>query len=621
MKKRTLPFIAAAVAFALVSNVLAADPVALTLNGVEERIGGMTVNFTVTDDTGEDSTLTPENTRVTLDGRSLPVTGVEKTNYGRQPASIVLMVDVSGSMYGDPIIQARAAVREFIGQVEPDDRIALMTFSTGVNLLQDFTSDRSLLDAGVGGIEAFGDTALFDAVNAAVEKSNAAPPGGKLIVLLSDGVATNGVQNRAASLSVAEQAGTTIIAVGLGPSVDVDYLRELTSKTGGRYAQASNAAQLKSTYSEIAKNVVRRYFSDYTMQVEVPPTIDRTVDGTLKIDAEVRAEAVTIELPLGPLEGAVPPPYEVRISGLAAGGELSETAAMGVVAPAGRELTSVEFLLDGEVVGSTTDVASTHALDPAALETGTYKFEVKTLDSKGGEGYGVISFLVPPPVAIPPAEPEGASLPVMPILLLLLAGGIGYMLYKVVKARLAMAPEYVTRSLTPEPGERLEMAQEATEQEARPARARATATSRMRSQHRGRIIVMRESAILAGDLHTTREFDLGEAPLTVGTGKHCDIVLEDESGMIADEEARVWVQRGRITFHRLTALSAMATAGVTPGWEFFDHNDEMRIGAYRFVFQVEVNQEQPQVDEQITGLPQEHGMTLRRSEPFGWDNR
>jgi hypothetical protein len=67
----------------------------------------------------------------------------------------------------------------------------------------------------------------------------------------------------------------------------------------------------------------------------------------------------------------------------------------------------------------------------------------------------------------------------------------------------------------------------------------------------------------------------------------------------------------------------MATAGVTPGWEFFDNNDEMRIGAYRFVFQIEVNETQePSVGESLrSDLPQEHGMTLRPSEPFGWDNR
>jgi hypothetical protein len=196
------------------------------------------------------------------------------------------------------------------------------------------------------------------------------------------------------------------------------------------------------------------------------------------------------------------------------------------------------------------------------------------------------------------------------------------MLYRMVRARLEQAPEYVTRSLTPDAAERIQMAPH-EEGAARPARIRAAARAQL-SRIRGRVVVMRESAILAGDLHTTREYELGDAPLTIGTSPQADIVLEDDSGLIADEEARLWVQRGRVAFHRLTALSAMATAGVTPGWEFFDDGDELRIGPYRFVFKVEVNQAEAQRDEPTLGgmaAPQEHGMTLRPSESTGWDNR
>jgi Mg-chelatase subunit ChlD len=614
---------AVVVALFLASNALAADPVAMTVSGVEERIGGMTAYFTVTDDTGQESTLTPELMQASLDGKALRVTGIEKTSYGRQPASIVLMVDVSGSMYGAPIEQARAAVREFIGQVEPDDRIALMSFSTGVTLLQDFTSDRSLLDAAVGGITAFGDTALFDAVNAAIAHSNTAPAGGKLIVLLSDGVASHGLENRAASLTAAEQAGTSIIAVGLGPSVDVDYLRVLTGSTGGRYVNAASAAQLRATYGEIAKGVTRRYFSDYRLEIEVPPNIDRTVDGTLLVEADVRGAALSSQLPLGPLAGAVPPPYTVGITGLTGGSTLKQTAAAGVIAPAGREIASIEFLLDGKVVGSAAGAVATHSLDPAAFATGTHTFAVRTVDVKGGAGYGEVSFLVLAIPAAPPPQPEeSSSLPVLPVLMLLGAGAVGYLLFRVVRSRLDRAPEFVTKSLGPSPAERLEIDQASGETADRPARVRAS-QGQQANRIRGRVVVMRESAIIAGDLHTTREYDLGDAPMTIGTGKHVDIVLDDDTGLIGEEEARLWVQRGRITFHRLTALSAMATAGVTPGWEFFDDGDELRVGAYRFVFKVEVSESRPQVEEQITGTaqPQEHGMTLRPSEPFGWDNR
>ena len=619
MSKKVLPFVAAVVALALAGGAFAADPVNLTVDGVDERIGGMTVSLTVTDDTGRESTLTPEETRASLDGRSLRVTNIEKTNYGRQPASIVLLVDVSGSMYGAPIEQARAAVRDFIAQVEPDDRIALMSFSTGVTLLQDFTSDRSLLDAAAGGLTAFGDTALFDAVNVGIQQSNTAPDGGKLLVLLSDGVATENTGIRDASLQAAEEAGTAIVAVGLGPSVDVDYLRELTSRTGGRYVPAASATQLRATYADIASNVVRRYFSDYTVELEVPPTVDRTVDGTLSVQAEVRNAALSSEVALGPLEGAVPPPYEVRITGLPSGGTLSEEAAAGVRAPEGREIASIEFLVDGEVSGSASDPAATHALDPGVFEPGTHTFAVRTVDTKGGEGYGEASFLILPAVAPPPPAADGASLPVLPILMLLALAAIAYLLFRVVRARLESAPAYVTRSLTPDPVER----HHAGEDEARPARVR-DAARQQPNRVRGRIIVMRESAIMAGDLSSTREYELGDAPLTVGTSPQADIVLEDDSGMIAEEEARLWAQRGRIALHRLTALSAMATAGMTPGWEFFDDGDELRIGPYRLVFKVEVNPMRREAGEgPVIGnaAPQEHGMTLRPSEPFGLDNR
>jgi VWFA-related protein len=621
VRKTILPFLVAVFAILLTGNVFAADPVQLKVNEVQEHIGGMTVNFTAMDDTGQESALTTNDVQVALGGKQLTADSIEKTNYGRQPASVVLLVDTSGSMYGNPIVQAQAAVRDFIAQLEPDDRIALMSFSTSVSLLQDFTSDRSVLDSAVSGLRAFGDTALYDAVNAAISQANTAPEGSKLVVILSDGVATQGLENRDPSVAAAEQAGTRVIAVGLGPSVDVDYLRALTSRTGGRYIPAASADQLRTAYADVAESVVHRYFSDYTMQVTVPPTIDRTVDGTLTVTAKVRDEEASVQQALGPLEGAVPPPYEVQLSGLAAGGELKDVATMGVVAPEGRDISTVEYLLDGNVVASG-DAASTYALAASALKTGTYKFAVKTVDSKGGQGYGEISFLVPPPAAAPQAGSGGSSFPVTLLLLLVVGGGVAYALYRVIQKRLAMAPEYAIRSLTPEPGERLEKAHGSEEPSARPARQRAATIALANSGYRGRIIVMHESAIMAGDLNATQEYEVGEAPLTVGTGKQADIVLEDDSGLISEEEARVWVHRGRITYHRLTALSSMATSGITSGWEFFDNGDEMRLGGYRFIFQVQVNEDEPQEEEPAPGsLPQEHGMTLRRSEPFGWDNR
>jgi hypothetical protein len=54
------------------------------------------------------------------------------------------------------------------------------------------------------------------------------------------------------------------------------------------------------------------------------------------------------------------------------------------------------------------------------------------------------------------------------------------------------------------------------------------------------------------------------------------------------EEARLWVQRGRLVYHKLTTLSAMATEGVTSGWLLLADGEEMHLGKYRLLYQAEV---------------------------------
>jgi hypothetical protein len=103
----------------------------------------------------------------------------------------------------------------------------------------------------------------------------------------------------------------------------------------------------------------------------------------------------------------------------------------------------------------------------------------------------------------------------------------------------------------------------------------------------GRIIVMDEAAIRSGGLDAIREFPIGSSPLTLGNTPDCDIIIEDPEGRIAGEEARLWVQRGRLVYHKLTTLSAMATEGVTSGWQFLDPGEDISVGPCRLVFQLD----------------------------------
>ena len=129
---------------------------------------------------------------------------------------------------------------------------------------------------------------------------------------------------------------------------------------------------------------------------------------------------------------------------------------------------------------------------------------------------------------------------------------------------------------------------------------------------------MDENAVRNGQLDAIQEYEIFSSPLTFGTGPTADMRVEDATGAIASEEARVWVQKGRLVYHKLTTLSAMATEGVTSGWQFLEDGDEMRIGGYRIVFQHLVSRPVAEGEKPVdapTGLPQEHGMHIRHA----WD--
>lgn len=111
----------------------------------------------------------------------------------RKRADIVLLVDTSGSMRGDPIEEAKAGLQLFLSRLLPEDRVALVTFDdearvvVPLGLLKD---NRFQLDSAVAELRANGSTALYDGILTALDHVKDTPDGRdriKAVVLLSDG--------------------------------------------------------------------------------------------------------------------------------------------------------------------------------------------------------------------------------------------------------------------------------------------------------------------------------------------------------------------------------------------------------------------------------------------------
>ena len=92
--------------------------------------------------------------------------------------------------------------------------------------------------------------------------------------------------------------------------------------------------------------------------------------------------------------------------------------------------------------------------------------------------------------------------------------------------------------------------------------------------------------IVAGGPRQGETLEVGARPRRLGSSPHCDLVLANEDGSIAPEEARVWISEGRLMYHKLTRLPTFASDGPVGGWFILEHGDEIRVGPYRLVFEL-----------------------------------
>ncbi|HXH21457.1 MAG TPA: VWA domain-containing protein [Dehalococcoidia bacterium] len=570
------PVLALVAALAL-SAASAAEPVRVEILSVQEQAGRMTAVIAVY---GPDGLPVPSlpagSVRASLDGTPLAVAGVQSSSTARSPLSVVLMVDVSGSMAGDPITQARRALTDFVGTLQPDDQVAIMSFDTGVRLLQDFTANKTLATQAVARLAPAGDTALYDAVIQAAAKASEAPTERRLVVLLGDGVATVGLEKRAASIEAAKQSGIAFVVIGLGSALDRAYLNELASVSGGRYLDAPTPAALRQVYANLAAAIR----TQYTVSLTVPQSIDRTLPAKLTVRVSLGGEVGTAEKVVQPLAGATPPPFDLAVSGLEAGAKVREPVTLSPVLPEGIQAATYEVLIDGKSVFKTEAPPYAFVLDPKDLAEGNHLVTLVVTDPRGRRGERQITFEAEP-LAPPSSFP--VMLVAVPVLLLTAAGVV----YIIIRRQRPESDRYadrikpwrtrlpdVTSPLSSPPGEWEPKAMPSI-----PARV---------DEPLGRVVVMDEAAVRTGELGAIREYAIGSSPLTLGNTPDCDIIINDPEGRIAGEEARLWVQRGRLVYHKLTTLSAMATEGVTSGWQFLDSGEDIQVGHCRLVFQLDV---------------------------------
>jgi len=138
-----------------------------------------------------------------------------------KPFSVVLMLDTSPSTQFR-LEDIQEAAISFVNQLRPDDRVMVVSFNGEINVLSDFTSDRSKLDRAIRRAHTDDGTRLYDAVDAVINRELSKVQGRKAIVLFTDGVDTT--SRRAtyeSNLQDAQELDALIYSVEYDTSGDV----------------------------------------------------------------------------------------------------------------------------------------------------------------------------------------------------------------------------------------------------------------------------------------------------------------------------------------------------------------------------------------------------------------
>lgn len=193
------------------------------------------------------------------------------------PLAVVLVLDVSGSMQGQPLVDAKVAAARFLDRLSAGNQAALIAFSDNLNpdpqVLDPtrelgFRGNMEALYDMIEGLQAAGGTHIYNALSKATTLTQSLPSGHRAILLLSDG--TNepaDVGNPDEAITLAKQANLPIYVIGLGNRIDEQYLRRLTAETGGVLRLAPSSAELAQTFDDMAELLKTQYVLKYTSQI------------------------------------------------------------------------------------------------------------------------------------------------------------------------------------------------------------------------------------------------------------------------------------------------------------------------------------------------------------------
>ena len=197
---------------------------------------------------------------------------ITQFTHDRVPIGLGLLLDVSDSMFGQRIKDARAAVERFLLELlAPTDAFFLMSFNHTPRLLTAWGSDATAVHAALERIHPSGGTAIYDSVLDALPIMAQRSRERAAIVIISDGADTASDTSLSALRSALLRADTFVYAVAIdsplrqpiNTRVNPEALSEITNPSGGHTTVVRDTGELAAATARIAEELNSQYVIGY----------------------------------------------------------------------------------------------------------------------------------------------------------------------------------------------------------------------------------------------------------------------------------------------------------------------------------------------------------------------